>query len=246
MPRNILLGLIGAALIVVLFVVLQLTCQADGTTAPGSGTPTPDAGTPTPVVDGPTRTPTPDPTPTPAAQSPSEASNLVWSYLGQCYSFGPVDLVAHLVRGDWFVQASTGSLTSYGLWKIAVSSGALEPQDPLARQLQSDVEAQCALGVLASLATATPPSPLPTATPTVPAVPAVQTMNDARNLVWSYLGQCSSFDPSQLQVFLVQGDWFVQALPTSPQQYGLWKVDALTGGLTPPPTMSWPGSGSPS
>ena len=58
-------------------------------------------------------------------------------------------------------------------------------------------------------------------------------MNDARNLVWSYLGQCSSFDPSQLQVFLVQGDWFVQALPTSPQQYGLWKVDALTGGLTP-------------
>ena len=123
MPRNILLGLIGAALIVVLFVVLQLTCQADGTTAPGSGTPTPDAGTPTPVVDGPTMTPTPDPTPTPAAQSPSEASNLVWSYLGQCYSFDPVDLVAHLVRGDWFVQASTGSLTSYGLWKIAVSSG---------------------------------------------------------------------------------------------------------------------------
>ena len=161
MPRNILLGLIGAALIVVLFVVLQLTCQADGTTAPGSGTPTPDAGTPTPVVDRPTRTPTPDPTPTPAAQSPSEASNLVWSYLGQCYSFDPVDLVAHLVRGDWFVQASTGSLTSYGLWKIAVSSGALEPQDPLARQLQSDVEAQCALGVLASLATATPPPPPP-------------------------------------------------------------------------------------
>ena len=31
-------------------------------------------------------------------------------------------------------------------------------------------------------------------------------MNDARNLVWSYLGQCSSFDPSQLQVFLVQDD----------------------------------------
>ena len=57
------------------------------------------------------------------------------------------------------MQASTGSLTSYGLWKIAVSSGALEPQDPLARQLQSDVEAQCALGVLASLATATPPPP---------------------------------------------------------------------------------------
>ena len=64
--------------------------------------------------------------------------------------------------------------------------------------------------------------------------PVAQNMDDARKLVWSYLGQCFSLDPDQLDANQVRGDWFVKVSgEVSPLEYGLWKVDSLTGSLDP-------------
>ena len=79
------------------------------------------------------------------------------------------------------------------------------------------------------------PTPLPTHTPRPPATPIPKAVaakfEDARNLIWVYLSQCISFDVNQLQAELVQDDWYVNAGSGSPQGYGIWRVNALTGAL---------------
>lgn len=79
----------------------------------------------------------------------------------------------------------------------------------------------------AALLESVPTEPLPTATP------VAQTVEDARNLVWVYLTQCSTFDPTQLEGYLVKDDWYVKATSKSPVQFGVWRVDASTGDLEP-------------
>ena len=65
------------------------------------------------------------------------------------------------------------------------------------------------------------------------ATPVAQNTDEARNLVWVFLGRCTSLDPSQLDAYQVQRDWFVKASSDSPQEFGLWKVDAKTGTIAP-------------
>ena len=183
-----------------------------------------------------TRTPTPGPTSTPTAQSVEAARNVVWSFVGQCLFLDPNQLDAYLVQGGWFVQASTGSRPSYGLWRVDAADGGLEAQDPLARDLTSYVDSQCSRELLPAPFLPTPSptlSPGPTATPAPTSTPVAQNADEARNLVWVFLGQCFSLDPGQLEALLVRGDWFVKSSGNSAVEYGLWKVDAETGSLEP-------------
>jgi len=79
------------------------------------------------------------------------------------------------------------------------------------------------------------PNALPTYTPRPPATPipnvVAASFEDARSLIWVYLSQCISFDVNQLQAELVQDDWYVKAGSDSPQEYGIWRVNAATGNL---------------
>ena len=111
----------------------------------------------------PTPAATPESTPTPIAQTMEEARELVWVYLSQCIFFEPVQLGGHLVRGDWFVQASSNAAREYGVWKVDPATGSLEPHDGLARDLQSLVEARCSDEAYATLF---PPTPTPVPAPT--------------------------------------------------------------------------------
>ena len=52
------------------------------------------------------------------------------------------------------------------------------------------------------------PTTAPTATP-VP-TPVAQKGEQARNLVWAYLGTCADLFVAQLEPFQVKDDWFVQ------------------------------------
>ena len=72
-----------------------------------------------------------------------------------------------------------------------------------------------------------------TLTPVPTNTPVVRNLDDARNLVWVHLGRCISLDIEQLDGNLVKGDWFVKASKSSPQQYGLWKVEPAAGILEP-------------
>jgi len=74
--------------------------------------------------------------------------------------------------------------------------------------------------------------PLPTATP------AAQTVEEARNLVWVYLTQCATFDPAQLDGYLIKDEWYVKATSKSSLQFGVWRVDATTGDLEPHDVMA--------
>ena len=193
----------------------------------------PDTPTPRPNVG--QRTPVLRPTPTPVAQNMDDARKLVWSYLGQCFSFDPGQLDANKVRGDWFVKASGEvSPIEYGLWKVDAVTGSLEPQDPLGRAVKAYVESQCNSEKLPApfVPTAIPtPTTAPTATP-VP-TPVAQKGEQARNLVWAYLGTCADLFVAQLEPFQVKDDWFVQTSINSPVQYGLWKVDSASGTIDP-------------
>ena len=93
--------------------------------------------------------------------------------------------------------------------------------------------------VAPSFGAAASPTPRPTFTPiptplsvTVVAT-AVTTKDEARNLVWVHLSRCASLDPSQLNAYQVKEDWYVKALAKAPIQFGIWKVDAKSGDLTP-------------
>ena len=180
-------------------------------------------------------TATPSPVSTPVAQSAAEASNLVWVFLGKCLSIDLGQLRATQVRGDWFVKASGEvSPIEYGLWKVDAVTGSLEPQDPLGRAAKAYVESQCNSEKLPApfVPTAIPtPTTAPTATP-VP-TPVAQKGEQARNLVWAYLGTCADLFVAQLEPFQVKDDWFVQTSINSPVQYGLWKVDSASGTIDP-------------
>ena len=84
--------------------------------------------------------------------------------------------------------------------------------------------------------TAIPPvlTPTPLPTPIPPPTPVVQSLEQAQNLVWVYLGQCYPLNPEELLANEVQGDWFVRtAVQDQPRQYGLWKVESGTGTIEP-------------
>ena len=146
-------------------------------------------------------TATPSPVSTPVAQSAAEASNLVWVFLGKCLSIDLGQLRATQVRGDWFVKATSESPQEFGLWKVAAATGNLEPQDPLARGLESFVSSQCSPQLFATLFPPTPtpistpvptPTPTPTPIPTPTPVPSITTPADAVAAVWGFVVPCAT------------------------------------------------------
>ena len=233
-PRIVIIGGIGAALVVVLVVVLQATCATESGEA-GEGTPTPIGsalfGEPTVTARSMT------PTTKLMARSDEEALNLVWSFLGRCISLSPADLEAHAAGGDLFVKGSAGAASSqYGFWRVDASTGVMHPEDPLARELSTFIESECSENRRPEALLPTPtvtPVPEPSPSPTPEATPSVKSSDEARHLLWAYLGLCFPFDPSQLESVLVERSWFVNATPSSPDNFGLWKVDTLTGRLEP-------------
>ena len=78
-----------------------------------------------------------------------------------------------------------------------------------------------------------PPAPTPTLMPAPTPTPAAQSPDEALNLLWVYLSRCISLDASQLEAYMVKGDWFVRAVADSPREYGFWKVEAVTGAVEP-------------
>lgn len=78
-----------------------------------------------------------------------------------------------------------------------------------------------------------PPTPTPTPEPTLTPTPVAQNPDEARNLVWVHLSRCVTLDFGQLEAYMVKGDWFVRATNDSPQKYGFWKVQTVSGGLEP-------------
>ena len=192
------------------------------------------------------RTPTPRPTvakraavlsltPTPVAQNMDDARKLVWSYLGQCFSLDPDQLDANQVRGDWFVKASGEvSPLEYGLWKVDSLTGSLDPQDPLGRNIEAYVKSQCKRDLRPKSFDPTPtPTPAPTSTAVPTPTPVVQKAEQARNLVWAYLGTCADLFVADLEPYQVKEDWFVRTSSDSPEQYGLWRVDSASGEIDP-------------
>ena len=96
------------------------------------------------------------------------------------------------------------------------------------------------------------PKPTPTRTPrpTFALLPAsgasasgllANTTSEARNLVWVYLSRCTSFDPKDLDAYQVGDLWYVKANDGARQQYGIWRLDAATGDLSPhdPLAVQW-------
>ena len=83
--------------------------------------------------------------------------------------------------------------------------------------------------------TDTPPPPSD-APPGATAVPTAgsKSLEEARTLLWAFLGRCFSFDPGDLEGYVVRGDWFVRATATGDfTTVGLWRVDASSGILEP-------------
>ena len=81
----------------------------------------------------------------------------------------------------------------------------------MGRAVKAYVESQCNSEKLPApfVPTAIPtPTTAPTATP-VP-TPVAQKGEQARNLVWAYLGTCADLFVAQLEPFQVKDDWFVQ------------------------------------
>ena len=86
------------------------------------------------------------------------------------------------------------------------------------------------------------PTPTPPPTPIPGPTPVIQSGDQARDLVWVFLGQCFPLDPDELLVNQVQEDWFVRtAGQDQPRQYGLWKVEARVGTIEPqdPVARNW-------
>ena len=59
-----------------------------------------------------------------------------------------------------------------------------------------------------------------------------------RDLTWAHLSQCVTLKPIELEATLINSDWFVTGSAEATRAYGFWKVDAITGTVTPYDTHS--------
>lgn len=234
----------GPLLIALLGTILVSSCAIGGGGGDEEGvdaTPLPDffqtiePETPTLGATNGQATPGPRTTQTPVALTLDDARNLVWSYLGRCLALDPEQLDANQVRGNWFVKATAGvAPLAYELWRVDAGTGSIDPQDPLGREVDSYVKSRCEPNLLPALFVPTPtPTIAPTNTPAPTPTPVVQRGEQARNLVWAYLGTCADLFVAQLEPFQVRDDWFVKSSGISPVQYGLWKVDSPSGAVDP-------------
>ena len=228
------------------------------TTGDNSQTPqsslTPDP-VPSPTVP-PETTPTitPIPQPTLAAPDESEARNLVWVYLAECAPIELDQLQGNLIKGDWYVRASTGSASEYGVWKVSAAAGSIQPHDTRAREWDSFVSSQCSQEVEAftTLFPPTPtvaptptlvptPTPIPTPTP-VPTptftpmppppptpipTPIVGEADIAVTALWAHLVKCFTeivTEDLEARWNPATGEWVVITALASKTAYGVWSV----------------------
>ena len=220
---------------------------------------------PSALLPTPTPTPSPEPAPTltpapsPVSGSPEEAINLVWVHLGECILFNRAHLRAHPVQANWFVSSAGNAPTSYGLWKVEASTGAINPHDFLAREWDRYVRSGCDRQLLAVLITPTPvatptpvptrtptptptptptqtPSPSPTPMPTPTPGPKIKSAADATATVWGHLVPCFrdvSRDNLDASLDPVKNLWIVVTNAGAGTDYGVWTVDAANAIITP-------------
>ena len=181
------------------------------------------------------------------AQTQGEAQNLVWVYLSQCITFEPSQLNAYKVREDWFVKAPAKSNLQFGIWKVDVMSGDLEPYDILSQEWRPYVESGCSAEKGVGLVPVTPtptvvpsptptrtPRPTPTYTPMPTATPVVPNTTDAVASVWSYLVKC--FPDAELTDLEAVLDPVLDQYVVKDKdeiQYGVWRINQSDGVIKP-------------
>lgn len=77
------------------------------------------------------------------------------------------------------------------------------------------------------------PEPTPTVNPAM-----VQSVELARDLAWVHVSRCVTLKSNELAATLINADWFIASSADATRAYGFWKVDALTGAVTPHDTLS--------
>ncbi len=68
--------------------------------------------------------------------------------------------------------------------------------------------------------------------------PLVNGAELARDLAWVHLSQCVSLKSTELAATLISGDWFISSSAEATRVYGYWKIDSVTGAVTPHDTLS--------
>jgi len=66
----------------------------------------------------------------------------------------------------------------------------------------------------------------------------VQDAELARDLAWVHVSRCVTLNSIELAATLINADWFVASSVDAIRAYGFWKVDAVTGEVTPHDTLS--------
>ena len=196
---------------------------------------------PTPVPT-PTLVPSPTPTvPSPAVQTATQAFDVTASFLGSCFPVGAMSAYSFKALGNWFVPVTLDSDEPLGLWKVSTFDGVLEPQDVLARELESYVNSACDSDLLPDLLLPTPTSvPIPTVTatpqPTPTSLPRITTASQAETAVWAHLVVCFQdlpLDDFEATLDPASGNWVVRSIEDAARNNGIWTVDAITGVVSP-------------
>ena len=202
-------------------------------TATNAPQPPPEKPTPAPSSEEPTGTPPgPSTLATPLIRSADQARNLVWIHLSRCVSFEASELETSKVQEDWFVKASTGSATGFGLWKVGASTGDLQPYDLSARNWASYVEAECSPEVSEAVFTHTP---VPTSTSTPVPPPVVTDVDTAVTALWAHLVKCApglQIEAFEARLNPAEGEWVVTTRTGDETDYGVWTV-GQDGSISP-------------
>ncbi len=153
------------------------------------------------------------------------ARDLTWVHLSQCVTLSSVELAATLINVEWYVANSDQATRTYGLWKVDPVTGAVTPHDILSRQWQAALDSQC-----------TPESLEAIVMPAQLQGPVIVDGTNAVATVWSFLSRC--FPNLSKEIFEAthdpaQGEWVVVTTVDSGQKFGTWKVQGLSGELTP-------------
>jgi len=88
---------------------------------------------------------------------------------------------------------------------------------------------------------ATDPPPVAVAEAEPEATPDPVLVRDAelaRDLAWVHVSRCVTLDSNELAATLINADWFIASSVDATRAYGFWKVDAVTGAVTPHDTLS--------
>ena len=169
--------------------------------------------------------PSPEPTePSDAAPldnpTAEKARNLVWAYLSQCIPLSAGELETRKVEDQWFVQAAGEAPDKYGLWRVDLTNGAVEPHNIRARQWAPEISSQCTPTGFTGFFAPTP-SPLLISDITEP--------EQAVTALWATLVNCyptMTSDDLRATLNPASGEWIITAKPDIETNYGVWSVSS--------------------